>query len=165
MNPSARIQAAIDLLDTVLSESRPADGVIAMYFRNRKFFGAKDRRAVSDQIWRILRHRARLSWALGTDQVSGRILIAADLAWHDKKHIDAISGLFSGSLYGPHPLAPNERRMVMQAGSRNLADAPREMRLEMPDWLTDKFDTAFGARADEEIAALNAKPKKAKKKA
>jgi 16S rRNA (cytosine967-C5)-methyltransferase len=154
MNPSARVQAAIDLLDTVLSESRPADGVIAMYFRNRKFFGAKDRRAVADQIWRILRHRARLSWALGTDQVSGRLLVAADLAQYEKKHIDAISGLFSGSLHGPHPFAPNERRMVMQAGSRDLNDAPREMRLEMPDWLTDKFDAAYGERADAEIAAL-----------
>jgi len=154
MNPSARLQAAIDLLDAILDESRPADGVIAAYFRGRKFFGAKDRRAVSDQIWRILRHRARLSWALGTEQVSGRLLVAADLAQHDKKHIDAISGLFSGSLHGPHPFAPNERRMVQQAASRDPADAPREIKLEMPDWLTEKFDAAFGARADAELAAL-----------
>ncbi len=154
MNPSARLQAAIDLLDTILNESRPADGVIAAYFRGRKFFGAKDRRAVSDQIWRILRHRARLSWALGTEQVSGRLLVAADLAQHDKKHIDAISGLFSGALHGPHPFSANERRMVMQAASRDMADAPREIKFEMPDWLTDKIDAAFGKRADAELAAL-----------
>lgn len=154
MNPSARVQAAIDLLDAILDETRPADGVIAAYFRGRKFFGAKDRRAVSDQIWRILRHRARLSWALGTDQVSGRLLVAADLTHHDKRHIDAISGLFSGALHGPHPLSSNERRMVQQAASRDPADAPREIKLEMPDWLIEKFDAAFGQGADSELAAL-----------
>ncbi len=154
MNPSSRLQAVIDLLDTVLGESRPADGVIAMYFRNRKFFGAKDRRSVGDQIWRILRHRARLSWALGTESPSGRLLVAADLAHYDKRSVDAINGLFSGALHGPYPLATNERRMISQAASRDLADAPREIKLEMPDWLVEKFDAAFGKQADAELAGL-----------
>ena len=154
MTPAARLQAAIDLLDTVLGDARPADGTIALYFRNRKFFGAKDRRAVADQVWRILRHRARLSWALGTDTPSGRLLVAADLATAESKNIDAIAGLYSGAKNGPHPFAANERRLVSQAASRNIADAPREMKLEMPDWLIEKFDAAFGKRADAELAAL-----------
>ena len=73
MTPAARLQAAIELLDEVLGTDRAADGVISSYFRNRRFIGSGDRRAISDQIWRVLRHRARLAWALGTDHPSGRL--------------------------------------------------------------------------------------------
>ena len=154
MTPAARLQTTIELLDIILGDDRPADGVMAKYFRDRRFIGGGDRRAISDSAWRILRSRAQLTWALGTEHTNGRLLVAADLARAENKTTDAIAGLFSGAKNGPPPLSSNERRMVERAGNRET-QIPREAKLESPAWLLAKFDAAFGAKADEELAALN----------
>ncbi len=155
MTPAARLQAAIELLDEVLATDRAADGVISAYFRNRRFIGAGDRRSVSDQIWRVLRHRARLGWALGTDHPSGRLFVAANLARGEGRSTDAIAGLYSGAKNGPSPLAGNERRMIERVTTRDDSTMPREVKLECPWWLLEKFDAAFGPEADAELAALD----------
>ena len=97
MTPAARLQAAIEVLDEVLGTDRAADGVISAYFRARRFIGSSDRRSISDQLWRILRHRARLGWFLGTDHPSGRLFVAANLIRGEGKTVDAIAGLYSGA--------------------------------------------------------------------
>ncbi len=154
MTPAARIQAAIDLLDEVLSTDRPADGVLSAYFRARRFIGSKDRRAVSEQVWRVLRHRARLTWALGTETPNSRLLIAANLVRGESKSIDAVAGLFSGARHGPSPLSTNEKRMVERAGTQTIDTAPQSIKFECPEWLLKKLDAAFGEEADTEISAL-----------
>jgi len=154
MTPAARLQTIIELIDEVLADDRPADAVIAKYFRDRRFIGSSDRRSVSDQTWRILRNRAQLTWALGTDQVDGRLFMAADLACNEKKSVDNIAGIFSGAKHGPPPLSSNERRMVERAGNRET-QIPREAQLECPAWLLPKFDAAFGEAVDQELLALN----------
>jgi 16S rRNA (cytosine967-C5)-methyltransferase len=154
MTPAARLQSSIELLDTILGEDRPADAVLAHYFKGRRFFGSKDRRSVQDQVWQIIRHRARLSWALGADNANGRMLVAAALVALDKRPMDSIAGFFSGAKNGPTPLQANEKRMVEKAASRNFNDAPRAAKLECPAWILEKFDRAFGDDADKEVAAL-----------
>ena len=155
MTPAARLQAAIEVLDEVLGTDRAADGVISAYFRTRRFIGAGDRRSISDQLWRILRHRARLGWALGADHPSGRLFVAGNLVRGEGKSIDAVAGLFSGAKNGPSPLAANEKRMVERVNARGDAAMPREVKFEIPWWLLAKLDAAFGADADQELAALD----------
>jgi 16S rRNA (cytosine967-C5)-methyltransferase len=156
MTPAARLQAVIELMDAILTSSRPADGEVLAFFRGRRFIGAKDRRGVSNQAWRIQRTRARLAWALGTDQPNGRLLVLADLILAEHKTADSAAGLFSGAKYGPSPLTANERRMAVRAEGRVRAEPPRAVRLECPAWLLPKLDAAFGASADAEISALGA---------
>jgi len=155
MTPAARLQAAIELLDEILATDRAADGVVSVYFRHRRFIGSSDRRAVSDQVWRVLRHRARLTWALGTDHPSGRLFVVGNLVRGEGKSVDAVAGLFNGSKNGPEPLAANERRMAERVASRDDTTMPRTAKLECPWWLLEKFDAAFGADADKELAALD----------
>ena len=65
MTPAARIAAAIDLLTAVEGAPRkPADAVANDYFRNRRYIGSGDRRAVGERTWRVLRTRRRLAWWL-----------------------------------------------------------------------------------------------------
>jgi 16S rRNA (cytosine967-C5)-methyltransferase len=155
MTPAARLQAAIEVLDEVLGTDRAADGVISAFFRNRRFIGGGDRRIITDTVWRVLRHRARLGWALGIDHPTGRLFVAANLIRGEGKTVDAVAGLYSGAKFGPSPLAAYEKRLVDKVGPRNPADMPREVKLECPWWLLEKFDAAFGANADAEIAALD----------
>ncbi len=62
MTPAARLQAAIELLDTVLLEARtdglPADVLVKQYFRDRRYAGSKDRAAVRELLFAMLRTRA-----------------------------------------------------------------------------------------------------------
>ena len=155
MTPAARLQACIELLDEVLGTDRAADGVVSAYFRPRRYIGAGDRRSISDQVWRVLRHRARLGWSLGTDHPTGRLFVAANLVRGEGKNIDAIMGLYSGAKNGPGTLAAHEKRMIERVPTKDLATAPREVKLECPWWLLEKFDAAFGAEADNELAALD----------
>jgi len=155
MTPAARVQAAIELLEEVLDTNRPADGVLSSYFRNRRYIGAGDRRSISEQIWRILRHRARLTWSLGTDHPSARLFVAANMIRGEGKTVDAVAGLYSGAKNGPSPLLAHEKRMIERVTTRDDTTMPREVKFELPWWLLQKFDTAFGEGADAELAALN----------
>ena len=62
MTPSARLQAAIEMLELVNATPRPADGVIGAYFRGHRYIGSKDRVAVAELVYGVLRHQARLGW-------------------------------------------------------------------------------------------------------
>ncbi|HLV06420.1 MAG TPA: RsmB/NOP family class I SAM-dependent RNA methyltransferase, partial [Croceibacterium sp.] len=60
MTPAARVQAAIELLDSIISaalaKGPPADRIVADWFRARRFAGSKDRRAIRDLVYRAIRH-------------------------------------------------------------------------------------------------------------
>ena len=65
MTPGARVAATIELLDEIVSRSeRPADLVANAFFRQRRFIGGSDRRAVSERVWGILRRWGQLRWWL-----------------------------------------------------------------------------------------------------
>ena len=59
MNPAARTQAAIDILDEVIAAARddgpPADAIVQRYFKTRRYAGSKDRRAVRELVYRAIR--------------------------------------------------------------------------------------------------------------
>jgi len=114
MTPSARVQAAIELLDAIITAARgggaPADRLIGEYFRARRYAGSKDRRAVRELTYAAIR-------ACGPIPSSGR---AAMLRLAD---IDsAIAPLFDGSSHGPKPVGPGE----------HAADGGNA-----PDWLVE----------------------------
>ena len=52
MTPAARLQAAIEVLDEVIASARsdgpPADTIVTRYFKQRRYAGSKDRRAVRE---------------------------------------------------------------------------------------------------------------------
>ncbi|OBV12437.1 RsmB/NOP family class I SAM-dependent RNA methyltransferase [Erythrobacter dokdonensis] len=100
MTPAARVQAAIELLDTIIASARgkgaPADRIIADYFRARRYAGSKDRRALRDLVYRAIR-------LCGPVPQSGRAAMLA-VAGQD----EAVAVLFDGSAHGPAPRAEGE---------------------------------------------------------
>ncbi|MEP7129786.1 MAG: RsmB/NOP family class I SAM-dependent RNA methyltransferase [Sphingomicrobium sp.] len=62
MTPAARLQAAIEILDEVISATRddgpPADSIVTHYFKHRRYAGSKDRRAVRELVFRAIRRSA-----------------------------------------------------------------------------------------------------------
>ncbi len=64
MIPAARLQATIDILESIAVQPRPADALVGAYFRARRYMGSHDRNAVATRLYAVLRHQARLDWWL-----------------------------------------------------------------------------------------------------
>lgn len=134
MTPAARLQAAIELLDGVIAASResgpPADRLIADYLRQRRYAGAKDRRAVRELAYSAMR-------ACGPVPASGRaaVLRLAELE-------PDLATLFDGSTHGPEPIRRDE-----QAALGGIA----------PPWLEERLTTS-GIASDEAAALLSRAP-------
>ena len=62
MTPGARIQAAIELITEIGQGRAAADDVVGGYFRRHRFAGSKDRAAISEHIYAVLRRRAAIDW-------------------------------------------------------------------------------------------------------
>lgn len=111
MTPSARIQAAIEILDAVIASTSdngpPADALVRDYFRNRRYAGSKDRRAVREHVFAAIR-------LLGERPESGRAAMLALVG----------AEAFDGSLHGPEPIADGEA-----AGTISL----------LPDWIDSEL--------------------------
>ncbi len=131
MTPSARVQAAIELLDEIIGAARSggaaADTLIARYFKTRRYAGSKDRRAVRDLVYRGVR-------AFGDVPVSGRAAMLG-LAAQD----EMLLGAFTGPPHGPMP--------------PNTGEAAARPSL-LPAWLGPLLDPLLG---EEELPALLAR--------
>lgn len=157
MTPSARIAAAIELLDG-LSAERPAESMIGAYFRSRRFIGSKDRADIAERVYRTLRHRARIGWWLDRlgHPVSARAEVLAELALVGARPAAEVAGLFDGSRYGPEPLTDAERALVdgLHGRSPDDPEMPAATRAECPSWAAEALQSAFGGRFEAEMAAL-----------
>jgi 16S rRNA (cytosine967-C5)-methyltransferase len=158
VTPAARLAAAIELLVEVDTfPRRPADAVANEFFRNRRFIGSGDRRAVSERAWRILRTRRRLSWWLeraGTAPTP-RMLVAASLLLEGWT-VPGVQQSYSGGQYGPAPMLAQEIEAAGQLAGHTLdhPQMPDAVRLELPDWLLPHVAARFGDALDPELLAM-----------
>jgi len=101
MTPSARVQAAIEILDLVIASARdegpPADAIVQAYFKTRRYAGSKDRRAVRELVFRAIRRS-------GEPPASGRVAMIG-LAGED----EVIAAAFDGSPHAPPKIGSRER--------------------------------------------------------
>ena len=158
MTPSARLAAGIELLTAIEAAPRkPADAVANGFFRERRYIGGGDRRAVSDQVWFVLRHLRRLHWWLqrGEGQPTPRLLLAAASVLEGRP-LESLQRGFSGGRYAPDTLEPDEARVLRALDGHTLEhpEMPDAVRLEVPDWLLPRLAARFGAELAREMAAL-----------
>ncbi|HEY2069992.1 MAG TPA: RsmB/NOP family class I SAM-dependent RNA methyltransferase [Rhizomicrobium sp.] len=147
MNPSARIQAAIDIVTALETSRLPADRSLREYFRARRYAGSKDRAAVGERVFDIFRHRAAYGWRMSG--MSPRLLAMASLL-REGLGEEAVSGLFSGG-YGPAPLTDEERAAVITPPTEAM---PLSVQGEFPEFLEAELTRAFGDRLLDEMAAM-----------
>jgi 16S rRNA (cytosine967-C5)-methyltransferase len=158
VTPAARLAAAVELLAAVEATPRkPADAVANDFFRNRRFIGSGDRRAVSDRSWRVVRARRRLAWWLertGAPAIP-RLLVAASLLLEGWT-LDGVSQSYSGGRFAPERLTPPEATALqgLERHSLDHPDMPEPVRLEVPDWVLPHLRARFGAALAAELAAM-----------
>lgn len=161
MTPGARVQAAIELLDLIAREPQDAASVMDGYFKNRRYAGAGDRRAVSQRVYDNMRHRARLDWWIERTglriEPGPRTRVLAQLAVYERTSPDALARLFSGTRHCPGPLSEDEKALAESLYGRppQHVDMPEPVRLEYPAWMGASLKAIFGDRLVEELQALS----------
>lgn len=160
MTPGARVEAAIQLLDTIERGRAPADDTVAEYFRRHRFAGVKDRAAISEHIYSVLRRRAQLDWWLGrmapslTAHGRTRLLVALVLiqGWTP----DAIKEACDGDRFRPPRLSSDEERLIDMIAGGTIAhrDQPPDVAGNYPAWLGPHFEAALGGDVAREAEAL-----------
>ncbi|HWA92382.1 MAG TPA: RsmB/NOP family class I SAM-dependent RNA methyltransferase [Rhizomicrobium sp.] len=138
MTPAARLQAVIDILGELDRTAKPADRLLRDWGRAHRFAGSKDRAAIAEQTFSILRRRSSLAWRMQDDSPRALAIAAAD-----------DESLFTGG-YGPAPLSEDERARLA-APPRAAPDAVKG---EYPAFLEDELRRAFGPRLLDEMAAM-----------
>ncbi|MBS0471031.1 MAG: RsmB/NOP family class I SAM-dependent RNA methyltransferase [Proteobacteria bacterium] len=146
MTPAARIQAAIDILTELAKTDQPADRLIRDFFRARRYAGSKDRAAVIDRVYDVLRHRQAFAWRMGSE--SARALVLASVL-EEGGDPDL---LFTGSTFAPRQLDEDEER---QRKHPPAAEPPLHVVGEFPPFLEGELKRAFGNRLLHELAALS----------
>ena len=154
MTPAARLSAAIELLATIESEKRPADQVASLFFKTRRFIGAKDRRAVAEVVWRVLRHKARIDWWLERldHPAEARARVLAD---HVLSHGLPDISLFQG-VYSPPPPGREEKKMMETLKGCDIfhRDQPAWVRGEFPEWMTARLTDLWGDDLPREVGTM-----------
>src|SRR5277367_3666335 len=135
MTPGARVQAAIEILEGLNATALPADRFIREWFRARRYAGSKDRAAVAERVYDVLRHRASYAWRMQSE-VPRALAIASVLA--EKGDIDA---LFGGTGYGAQPLTDAERASV---DAPPQGEMPEHARYEFPEFLAPELARSLG---------------------
>ncbi|MDR3500900.1 MAG: RsmB/NOP family class I SAM-dependent RNA methyltransferase [Parvibaculum sp.] len=151
MTPGARLQAAIDILSSIGRTRAPADRVFDGWARSSRYAGSKDRAAVSELVFTVLRHRSELATALGSEEP--RLLALGAVAMVEGAGAAAAIALADGTRHAPPPLEPDEATALKNATLPD-GDAPPFIRLNYPEWLHEDFLAAFGPRLEAEMSAL-----------
>ena len=159
MRPGARIGAVIEILEELAEAAGPAERTVTAYSRSRRYIGSKDRRAISDLVYGILRARLRLDWWLaryGYRERSARMETLAYLRLSQKCSQSEIAGLFDGAGYGPEKLTKPEEAWLTDLAAAELdhPDQPAWVRDEVFAWLHEKLEARFGDDLAMEMAAL-----------
>jgi 16S rRNA (cytosine967-C5)-methyltransferase len=132
VTPAARVQAAIECLDQAVIAARTggaaADTIVQRYFSTRRYAGSKDRRAVRDLVFDVIR-------SIGTPPETGR----AALIGHARARAPELLALFGSDGHAPPALVVGEP----------------EARLSLaPGWQLDMLRTRFGKGSEPQVAAL-----------
>ena len=149
MTPSARLQAVIDILEGLEATAQPTDRFLRDWFRTRRYAGSKDRAAIAERTYDILRHRSSFAWRIGSE---ARSLVIASLL-HQRFSPDAVAALFNGDGYGAAPLSEAERNSIASPPG----DPPLHVKGEFPEFLEAELGRAFGDGALDEMIAMQAR--------
>ena len=149
MTPAARLAAAASVLDSIAQGRLPAETVLKTWGSENRYAGSKDRRAVADRVYLVLRARGRLVSAMGGRE-DGRALVIGSLSLLDGLSLEEIEALHIGDGYGPKPLSKQERSRLMVPTD----ELPEPVAAGLPEFVLEDFKSSYGDNWAAEVEAL-----------
>ena len=169
MHAAARIQAAIEMMEHIQSvwaadRRAPVDALFADYFKQRRYIGSKDRGAVSDLVYFVLRHGATIEWHIEQSdrKTTPRLVVMVGLLFfstadHAPLTREDIIAAFNGAQYAPKPLTDPEHKLLTRCEAREFMPPGMSpaARYNYPDWMEGRLRESFGAELPIAMEALN----------
>ncbi|HLY05009.1 MAG TPA: RsmB/NOP family class I SAM-dependent RNA methyltransferase [Rhizomicrobium sp.] len=146
MTPAARVQATIEILEALDGTNQAVDRFLRDWFRARRYAGAKDRAAIAERVFSVLRHRASLGWRMQSE--TPRALVIASLIHEGAV---AVENLFSGAGYGPASLNDVERTAIV---SERSDPPPLWVQGEFPGFLEPELARGLGDDLLDDMQAM-----------
>ena len=97
MQLEARVKSTIDLLDIFFASKAPFDIVMSKYFKNNKWIGSNDRRAIAEFSYEIFRNFEKLKFI--TQKITNnfsRFFVLAHMKFNRKFSDKQTEEIFSG---------------------------------------------------------------------
>ena len=129
MTPAARLSAAIEILDHILNGDA-TERALTNWARGSRYAGSKDRAAVRDHVFDVL--RCRRSFAARGGAETGRGLVLGMLR---SGGVDPQT-MFTGQCHAPAPLTSGETAQ----GTEPQGNAA----LDIPDWIAPLLSASLG---------------------
>ncbi|MFN7410214.1 MAG: RsmB/NOP family class I SAM-dependent RNA methyltransferase [Pseudomonadota bacterium] len=143
MHPGALLDLTTELLQSVLKLDTPADGVVSAFFKQHRNLGARERHALAETAYHVLRQRPLLQHLAQSGQgpLERRLAI---LGWQGN------ATFLRGGLW------PHEQQWLPQVQAIDTASLPEKLRHNLPDWLAGALKTQLGEEGFWPlVAALN----------
>ena len=170
MRLPGRLQAAIEVLETLEAQRRPVAQVLKDWGNAHRFAGSGDRAAIGNLVHDALRHRQSLAAVMEDDSPRAAILATAVFL---PGYCEGGLPDFDGDQHAPAPLTDAERRVLTPA-SAAPADEPERPassgrigpdvlaesglgRDNCPDWLRPSMQRVFGEDWPKEARGLSAR--------
>jgi len=148
---SARIETSIRLLAELETTDQAVDRLLAQWARDNRYAGSKDRRAVQERVYLVLRHRGEVRFAL-SGEISPRLEVFAALHLFEDLDMDAIAQLADDTEHGPQALSEEERKCLDNLRAVKGADAAAKTNI--PEWTVPLFEQAYGDAWEVQAKAL-----------
>ena len=131
MHPNALLDLTTELLRAVLRLDAPADGVVSAFFRQHRGLGPRERHALAETTYTVLRQRLLFQHLAqsGGGPLERRL---AALAWQGSE-----TSLRSA-------LAPQEQAWLAEVSAVDRATLPDKLRHNLPDWLAGALREQLG---------------------
>jgi 16S rRNA (cytosine967-C5)-methyltransferase len=138
MHPNALLDLSTELLRAVLKLDQPADAVVSAFFRRQAKLGSRERHALAETTYHVLRHRLRLQHLAqsGSGAIERRLAI---LGWQGQP------GVLQSAL------GPQEQQWLQHVQALDLSTMPDKLRHNLPDWIATPLRERLG---EEEFMAL-----------
>ena len=134
MTPGARVAAAIEILDD-MAAGLAAEQALTRWARRSRFAGSKDRAAIRDHVFDVLRCRNSAQHA-GQDDTGRALMIGLCRI----QGIDPAT-VFSGVGHAPQGLSDQEAQVPPAAPDP-------QVHWNLPGWLIPRFQSSLGAQAE-----------------
>ncbi len=178
MQPTARTATTIELLAEIFSawlggRRAPADLAMNRYFRARRFIGSKDRGAIAELSYYVLRRLGTLEWWCEQKHPnypsilnpnpdtqnaydSARALVIAAIILRQDVTISNLANIFNGNTYAPSILTDREWTFAHALENATLDDPamPLPARLNFPAWMEPELRASLGDRLIPEMQAM-----------
>lgn len=153
MRLGGRLQAAIEVLDDIEKNSRPAAEALKDWGASHRFAGAGDRAVIANIVYDALRRKLSLSWRM-QDSSAYHLAYGALLTESHSSAEEVLAGITTDK-FAPVPLSQDS---LNHWTNSDLKNAPEHIQADVPLWCVDLLRNTFGDDWVEQCAALAGRP-------